>query len=78
MARMQIIRQTGGVWNSQPIISPLNGSQEQRIKQQIASPGWFHLQAIQSTCLQPLLMTDQLSIPGAIPRISQIPLQPLQ
>ena len=40
-------------WNSPPIISPLNGSQEQRIKQQTASPGWFHLQANQSTCLQP-------------------------
>ena len=29
-------------WNLPLTTSPLNGSQEQRIRQQTASPGWFH------------------------------------
>ena len=37
--KMQTTRSTDGVWNLPLIISPLNGYQEQRIRQQTAYPG---------------------------------------
>ena len=64
------------IWNSPHKISHLNGSLEPRIRLQIASPGYSHIQPHTSTCSQPPSMMDQPSIPEVIPRVPQIPHQP--
>ena len=55
--------------------SPLSGSLEPGIKQQIASQDKSHLQAHLLPHSQPLPVMDQLSIPKAIPRVPQTQLQ---